>query len=68
MNVALVQPPVFWTTTPPLGPAYLAGELRSAGESVALFDFNIELFAHDPARYAQVRALAERVGHDSPLR
>jgi hypothetical protein len=68
MNVTLVQPPVFWTTTPPLGMAYLAGELRRAGETAAMLDFNIELFAADPPAYAHVKRLAEQVGHDSPLR
>jgi hypothetical protein len=68
MNVTLVQPPVFWTTTPPLGPAYLAGELRRAGETPSMLDFNIELFAGDPPAYAHVRRLTEQVGHDSPLR
>ena len=68
MNTVLVQPPVFWTTTPPLGLAYLAGELRAAGEPVTLIDFNIELLRQDPGAYVQVRSLVERFGHDSPLR
>src|SRR5688572_12095675 len=68
MNTVLVQPPVFWTTTPPLGLAYLAGELRAAGEPASLIDFNIELMRQDPGAYVQVRSLVERFGHDSPLR
>jgi pyruvate-formate lyase-activating enzyme len=68
MKAALIQPPVFWTTTPPLGITYLAGELRSAGHAAALFDFNIELCATDAPAYAQVRRIVELVGHDSPLR
>ena len=68
MNIALIQPPIFWTTTAPLGPAYLAGELRTAGETATLIDFNIELLRRDPAAYVQVQGLTERFAHDSPLR
>jgi pyruvate-formate lyase-activating enzyme len=68
INAALVQPPVFWTTTPPLGTTYLAGELRAAGDRVTLFDFNVELFAADPAAYGAVRRLADQVDHASPIR
>jgi radical SAM superfamily enzyme YgiQ (UPF0313 family) len=68
MKAVLVQPPIFWTTTPPLGPAYLAAELLAAGDDVRLLDFNIELYAADGKAYKAVEALASEFGHTSPLR
>src|SRR5688572_24639472 len=68
MKAVLVQLPIFWTTTPPLGPAYLAGELLAAGDKVCLRDFNIELYAADRESYGTVEALASEYGHTSPLR
>ena len=68
MKAVLVQPPIFWTTTPPLGPAYLADELLAAGNEVRLLDFNIELYPADRKSYGTVEALASEFGHTSPLR
>lgn len=68
LKVVLIQPPIFWTTTPPLGPAYLAGEALAAGYEVRLFDFNIGLFSTNREAYCSVRLLVDKFGHASPLR
>ncbi|MBI4612751.1 MAG: hypothetical protein HY720_04000, partial [Planctomycetes bacterium] len=68
MKAVLVQPPVLWTTTPPLGLAYLAGELLAAGDEVEILDANIELHSRDREAYGRLASLAREYGQESPLR
>lgn len=44
MKIALIQPPVWATPDPPLGPAQLAGSLKSLGHEVTVLDINILLW------------------------
>ena len=51
MKVALIQPPVWGITDPPLGLAQLAGCCRAAGCETAVFDLNILLWKDRLKKY-----------------
>jgi len=44
MNIALVFPPLYGVDMPPLGLAYIAGQLISCGHEVKVFCFNSQLY------------------------
>jgi len=47
MNIALVFPPLYGVDMPPLGIAYIAGQLLSDGHKVSVFCFNSQLYTED---------------------
>jgi hypothetical protein len=51
MKVALIQPPVWWTSDPPLGLAQIAGCLKHEGHDVRVFDLNMLLWKRRGRKY-----------------
>ena len=51
MKIALIQPPVWWTSDPPLGLAQIAGCAKHAGHDVRVFDLNMLLWKRRGQKY-----------------
>jgi radical SAM superfamily enzyme YgiQ (UPF0313 family) len=54
VKVALIQPPVWWTSDPPLGLAQVAGCAKHHGHDVRVFDFNMLLWKRRGEKYANL--------------
>ncbi|MFI5350533.1 MAG: B12-binding domain-containing radical SAM protein [Elusimicrobiota bacterium] len=51
MKIALIQPPVWWTSDPPLGLAQIAGCAKHRGHDVRVFDLNMLLWKRRGQKY-----------------